>query len=217
MSVSVNPWPAILILASLIILAIVLIVTVAAYQRAPRQRTLVAVLVLAGGLVAAGGLYGFAAYQSYQATSTWTFRYTLDIRGNGTWPESITVPIPADERLLTNLQRASGIANWSLVDTVHGRGLLVRFSGSALLQATVSQFPPPEPLPDTTPTMAANTNCTMQPSNCTGPPQVWVHYSGSAGVAVSLQMAMWYVYAYPVPGWAAYDRLIVPMPSMEPF
>lgn len=216
MSVSINPWPSILTLASLILLAIFLLVTVAAYRRAPRQRTLVAVLVLAGGLAAAGALYGFAAYQAYQGTETWTFAYTLDIRGNGTHTESVTVPIPADERLLENLQRTSGLANWSLVDTLHGRGLLVRFSGSALLQASASRFPPPEPLPDTTPTMAATSNCTAQPSNCTGPPQVWVHYSGSAGVVVSLQMAMWYVYAHPVPGWATYDRLVVPTPAMEP-
>lgn len=214
LAVEFNPWPPIIALASVVVLGIFLLVTVAAYRRAPRQRTLVAVLALAGGLAAASALYGFAAYQGYRATDTWTFRYTVDIRGNGTQPESLIVPIPVDERLLAGLQRTSGTANWSLVDTPHGRGLDVRFVGSALLQAATSQYPPPEPLPNPIPTMPVYTNCTAQPSNCTGPPQVWIYYSGTAGVAVSLSIGSWIIDADPVPGWGAYARLPAPVPTL---
>lgn len=213
MVVAINPWPSIL-LSSLVLFGALLAVAIVAHRRSPRERTLVVVLVLAGAVVAAGALFGLSAYQAYQATNTWTFRYMLDIRGNGTQPESLVVPIPADEALLAGLQRTWGTANWSFVDTPHGRGLFVKFTQSANLQASMSVFPPPAPVPDTTPTMPAYSNCTADPSNCTGLPELWVYYSGSAGVSVSWSMDSWFMEAYPVAGWGTYVRLAAPAPMV---
>ncbi len=213
MVVAINPWPAIL-LSGLVLLGALLAVAIVTHRRSPRERTLVTVLVLAGAVVAAGALFGLSAYQTYQATNTWTFRYMLDLRGNGTQPESLIVPVPADEGLLAGLQSSSGTANWSFVDTPHGRGLFVRFTQSAILQASESAFPPPAPIPDTTPTMPAYSNCTADPYNCTELPELWVYYSGTAGVSVWWSMNSWSMHAYPVVGWGTYVRLAAPVPMV---
>lgn len=186
------------------------------YRRDPQAGTKAAVIALAVGVGTAGGLYAYAAYQAYVFNNTWNFEYMLDIQGNGTAPESLIVPTPQDGTLLANLRASSssGNVNWSFVDTSLGRGLFVQFDGSATLQASVSRFPPPATSDGAGSTMLVWANCTASPSNCTGRPQLWMFYSGSAGARVVLSMPMLYLQAYPTRGWALYETLPVAVPGI---
>src|SRR2546425_1162032 len=98
------------------------------------------------------------AYRQYVAINTQTFEYSIELAPNENAPDSVIVPVPGDESLLANLHATSGTAIWSLVDTAHGRGLRVNFSGAVSLSATFSEPIPPE-VPfghNITPTMYRN-------------------------------------------------------------
>ena len=192
-----------LVVAAILLLG--LLAAVFRYQRTPRRGTAVAIIALALGLAMVTGLSVYSAYQSYVAQNTWTFGYSLAIQGNGTAPESLVAPIAKDESLLGGLHLTSGTANWSLVDTPKGRGLFVRFTGSATIETTVSAVPRPSVFPDTSPTMTVSTNCTAQPSNCTGPPSLWVFYSGPAGTHIALSISSSYLDGDLAVGWATYQ------------
>jgi len=184
------------------------------FRRMPQAKTAVVIVALAVGLSAVVGGWGYSAYQTYLDENTWRFGYLLDVRGNGTAPESLVVPIARDESLLTSLHLTSGTANWSFVDTPKGRGLFVSFTGAAQIQVGLSRVPRPAVLPDTSPTMTVPTNCTAQPSNCTGPPTVWLYYSGPAGAYLGLGVGSVYFSGYLTAGWAAYETLPPPMPGV---
>lgn len=182
------------------------------YRRAPTRKNTAAVIVMAAALATAGGVYAFDAYYVYASNNTWWFQYTVSLEGNGSAPEAMIVPVPRDETLLAHLKLESGSANWSLVDTPYGRGLFVRFTGSALLDTYVSEFPPPGDPSSGDPTMTQASNCTAPQGNCTGAPapQLWMFYSGTAGVQVVFLTTSVGVRAYPAPGWAPYESRFYP-------
>src|SRR5205807_5314725 len=129
-----------------------------------------------------------------------------EVQPNETVRESLIVPIPADSSLLVALHLVSGTANWSFVETIHGRGLYVQFTGSAGLDAFFSEFAPGGVLHNTTLTMM---NSTAQP----GPLTIWIFYSGGGGVTVHFAsggMAMPQSESI-APGWRTYQMLSPPV------
>lgn len=188
-----------------------LILTVLHFLKRPRAGTAIVLFLLVGGL-AATGIFGYVVYRPFVTQNTWSFGYYLRVVGNGTAPESLVVPIVGDESLLTGLHLTSGTANWSFIDTPKGRGLFVQFTRAATMEVSESAFPPPAAPPDTRPTMILPTNCTTQPSNCTGPPSVWAYYSGPAGATVFLSASSLYFSAQLAVGWASYPTEPVPVP-----
>ncbi len=208
--VAVGPNPIFLGLTVLFFFG--LLAAIPAYRRTPTRRTFAPVLVMAVAVATAGGLTAATAYTAYEFNNTYRFGYYLSLDGNTSSPESVIVPVPQDATLLAGLRLTGGTANWSFTDTPHGRGLFVQFSGGAVLEASVSRFPPPSNLSGGAPTMTVLSNCTATPSNCTGPPEFWMFYSGTTGVHVSLSVNYWYIRAYPAVGWGAYEALLV-MPS----
>jgi len=129
--------------------------------------------------VAMGGL-AMASYQEYVLMNTWTYFYGLDIQPNVTHAQAVIVPVPVDTSLLADLHLVSGEANWSFTDTVHGRGLYVRFIGPTTIESRFSEFAPGGSNRDTRLTM---TNASA-PSDW-GP--VWIYYMGSGGVTLQFQ------------------------------
>ncbi len=204
MPATVSYAPVGILLIPALILLIGFVLAIAKYHRTRTRGTLVAVLAFAAGAVVVGSVFAYAAYDSYRQQNTWTFGYSVTVQANGTAPEAIVVPAPTDETLLDGLQLTRGIANWSFVTTPHGRGLFVRFTGSAVLERYISRFPSPAVQPDASPTMAQPSNCTTPSSNCTGFPMYWMYYSGGAGALVSVSLSWASVVGYVRPGWAAY-------------
>lgn len=203
MAVAAGPHPLLLVLLGVLLLGLVAVVL--PYRREPRRKRFAGVVVMAVAFSTVGGLCVATAYNAYELNATYRFTFLVSLQGNGTYPESVIVPVPQDESLLSGLARTSGTANWSLVDTPHGRGLFVRFEGTADLEAKAVRFPPPASPTAGEPTMPVSSNCTAAPSNCTGPPQFWMFYSGNAGVYGIVMVGYEYVRAYPSTGWAAYD------------
>ncbi len=186
------------------------------YGRAPGKGTAAVVASLAIGSALAGGLAAYGTYQTAVSSNTWAFDYDLSVQANGTSPESIVVPIPQDEGLLAGLRLSSGDANWSLVNTSRGRGLYVRFTGAATISASVSLVPRPAVFPDTRPTMAIWSNCTAEPSNCTGLPELWIFYSGPSGASLVLSMPTGTVAAFLASGWGEYEIHPPAVPALQP-
>ncbi len=212
MPVSVGYSPIALLLLPALVLILIGLALAIAMQRQTRSRgALRAVVALAAAAIVVAGLFAYGAYDSYRFQNTWTFGYTVSIQANGSAPESIVVPVPADESLLGGLHLTQGVANWSFVSTPYGRGLFVRFAGSAILETAISRFPPPAVAPNSTPTMLRPTNCTMPSSNCTGLPAYWMFYSGTAGAWVRLSLAFESAGAYLRPGWNAVEMIPAPV------
>jgi hypothetical protein len=207
-----SPLVGLFLVLTLVSLVLGLTVTIVRFLRGPRPAIAIVIILLARGLASVGSV-GYAVYRSYEIQNTWSFGYSLRVQGNGTAPESLVVPIVGDESLLAGLHLTSGTANWSIVDTPRGRGLFVQFTRTASMEASESRFPPPAVVPDTSPTMTVSTNCTAQPSNCTGPPSVWVFYSGPAGARVGLSASSLYFSAFLSVGWASYETWPIPMPQ----
>ncbi len=205
----------VLLVALLALLTFAEVAAVIRYRRTRSRNLATVAIVLGTSLAVVGSAFAFGVYQTYVTQSTWRFGYSVEVQSNGTANESIIVPVPRDEGLLAGLRLASGHANWSLVTTSRGRGLFVQFAGAADLDAYMSAFPPPSPLPDASPTLEAAMNCTAQPSNCTdGPPMFWIFYSGPSGASLSFSVSNWYVNAPLREGWDAYMAL--PPPAAVP-
>ena len=182
------------------------------YSQTGRRGFAVVAVAFALGSVAVVGVLAYGTYQNDLSENTWAFDYSLSVVSNGTGSESVVVPVPQDEPLLAGLRLTSGRANWSFVTTPRGRGLFVQFARAATLEASVALVPRPASLPDTSPTMTVPTNCTAEPSNCTGSPWLWVFYSGPAGAALDLSISDGSVRASLATGWAAYESLPRPVP-----
>lgn len=129
-------------------------------RRAARRDTLAATVCLILAIVfgVQAIFLGIVAYDQYRIQGEQHYSYQLLLSGNATFREGIVVPIPTDETLLTNLHVDSGDANWSLVDTVHGRGLYVSFMGFANLSAQFFEFSPSGRTRDDTPTLGNATS-----------------------------------------------------------
>ncbi len=154
------------------------------------------ILILLIVFVAVSGFLGYGAVQIYVNQSTWNYNYDVGIIANGTGPEYVILPVPQDTSLLASLHLIAGTANWSFVDTPKGRGLYIAFSDDAVFEARVSQFPPPSPLPDTSPTM-------QDAANASGGLRLWVYYPNGPGIHLDLSFPSWYVQATLVPGWTS--------------
>ena len=70
-----------------------------------------------------------------------------------------------------------GAGNWSFVNTTHGLGVYVAFTGVVALSVNPRAFPPPRPPP--------STGITMANGSGVWPGDAWVYYPGTAGVWLS--------------------------------
>ncbi len=215
--VSYSPFPILFLVGLLlIVLAIAAAAAIVRYQRTRRRGALVAAVALGLGLAVVGGVVAYASVESYVLQYTWRYDYDVGIQVDGSASGSLIVPVPGDETLLTGLTVMSGRANWSFINTSRGRGLFVGFVGPFDLGTHVSLFPPPAAPPDTSPTMTVLSNCTMNPSNCTGPPTMWIFYSGPAGAQLGFSTSGWYANGDLKSGWATYESIPPPVPLASP-
>lgn len=166
-------------------------------RKGPPDAKAIILIVLAVCLAIVAALLGYSAYQDYVVQNTSTFTYSVSIWAEGTAPESIVLPIPKDEGLLTGLHLTNGTANWSLVDTEKGRGLYITFEGSASLRVDVAILPPPSPTRDTGPTMEVPYVASVSDYGW------WVFYDGQAGGALDLNLGCYDLHASLVPGWTS--------------
>ena len=201
--ISYSPHPAFAALTGVLCLAF-LVVALRDAQSHKGRRTVALSLALAAVFAVATGGLAYASIQQYVRMNTWTYFYRLDVHPNATSPEVVTVPIPEDASLLAGLHLVSGIANWSFANTVHGRGLYVRFSGPATVESIFSEFAPSGPISKTSLTM---TNSVAFPT------VVWIFYSGG-GATLHFQPGGLVINGEPVVvvGWNLYNLLPPPAP-----
>ena len=170
-------------------------------RRAPSLKLLAAVIAMGIALSALSIVYGYGLNQAYVSSHTWSYSYSVYVHTNGTGPDGIVVPSVVDEGLLDGLSVQSGTANWSLVDTEHGRGIYIAFTGAATLRVSLSRYPAPDPSPDIRWTMT---------NESTRTPDLWIYYPGTAGAYLSLQSSLW-CEGYVRPGWNLYPTQPVPV------
>jgi hypothetical protein len=176
---------------------------VLARKRTPRRSPLpivVASVLLLVATVASGTM----AYSKYAEAQTWSFFYYVEIVPNGNTSGAAVVPIPRNETLLLDLHVSSGNANWSLVDTPHGRGLYIGFTGMASVEASVPGLPRGFPRDEYAPSMAVNVTDYRT--------ETWTFYSGTSGVHVHLQIYFWVLDADLAPGWSTREIGFAPPP-----
>lgn len=203
--VSVSQTPPFLLWGlSLLTLAVLFILSVHRWRLGPSRERLVGLVAAGVALALVATILGNAIYTGYVRENSWTFSYSVSVAGS-VFPDAVIVPSVVDERLLTGLVVASGIANWSFVETIHGRGLYIAFGSNATLSVYVSQFPPPATLPDAGLTLA----------NETGPwPSVWIWHRGSAALSLTFSVNSRFVWPSEVqPGWRAYQVVAAPAPQ----
>ena len=165
-------------------------------KAAPRDRLAAAIcLALAVLFGVQAGFLGVVAYDQYLVQGQQHHYYQLYLRGNATLREGVVVPIPEDESLLANLRVDAGQANWSLVDTFHGRGLYVSFVGSANLRAEFTEFSPAGRTRDDTPTMGNVTTGCMR--------SAYFFVDGPREVLVDLSIDDCFLHAAAIPGWSS--------------
>ena len=175
MSYSQSPLFAILI-AVLAILVMLLALQIRRLRKGATRKLVATVLVTVVATAGVAGLLAYRFYASYVLENTWTFCYYVNIQADGASVDGIVVPAVTNESLLAGLALDSGIANWSLMNTSHGRGLYIAFTGNATLSVYLSRYPPPSPRPDTSPTMTNGTGA---------PPEVWIYHLGAGDVSLS--------------------------------
>ncbi len=167
------------------------------WRKGPRRdktaATVCLVLVVVFG--AQAGFLGVVAYDQYLVQGQQHYDYQLFLHGNATFREGIIVPIPTDESLLTNLRVDSGSANWSLVDTLHGRGLYVSFVGSANLSAEFIEFSPSGRTRDDTPTMGNETYTCVR--------SAYFFLDGPRAIFVDLYIDDCSLHTAAYPGWSS--------------
>jgi len=169
--------------------------------RRPPSRPIILVSVL---LIVAGAVTGTFASSKYAEAQTWKFSYVVEVESNGSASEAVVVPIPRNESLLQNLHVSSGTANWSFVDTSHGRGLYIGFVGRASVESSVPGLPRGFPRGEYAPSMAMNATDYAA--------ETWTFYSGTAGVHIGLQIHFWLLDADLAPGWSTRDVSVAPPP-----
>ena len=170
-----------------------------------RGKATLSITLAAVFAVATAGLV-VGSYQQYVVMNTWSYDFRLEVQPNETVRESLIVPIPGESSLLAALHLIAGTANWSFIETIHGRGLYFQFNGSAGLDALFSEFAPGGAYHNTTLTMM---NSTAQP----GPRTIWIFYSGGGGVTVHFAsggMAMPQSESI-APGWRLHQLLFPPV------
>ncbi len=173
--VSYSQSPLFAILAVfLTVLAVAFALAARRWRLEPDRRRFVRLVAAAVAMAVVASLLGYGVYADYVRRNSWTFTYRISVQGS-VFPDAVIVPAVADEGLLAGLVLESGAANWSLMDTLHGRGLYVAFTANASLSAYASRFPPPVPPPDVSLTM----------TNATGTiPEVWIWHAGSAALSL---------------------------------
>ena len=174
------------------------------WRKAPRHDRAATALCIALAVVFAvqAGYFGVVAHDRYLIETQEHYSYVLFLRGNWTTRGGIVVPIPTDETLLTNLHVDSGEANWSLVDTVHGRGLYVAFRGYANLSAEFREFSPSGRIRDDTPTMGNQTYGCVR--------SAYIFLDGPRAVGVSLYLGDCSLEVAAYPGWTGGEFMCCP-------
>lgn len=150
---------------------------------------------------------GVVAYDQYLQQGVQHYTYQLVITGNASFPETIVVPIPTDESLLSDLRVESGSATWSVVDTAHGRGLYVAFVGSAHLSADFTEFSPSGRTRDDTPTMGNETYGCVR--------SAFFFLDGPTAVLVSLGIDSCSLSGPAYPGWTEGEFQCCPPIAVE--
>ncbi len=164
------------------------------------RRGLTAVFVL---LLVLTGVFGALTAGEVALASTWVYHYYLGVEEAGPGSHAIVLPVPVDTSLLTGLQANRTSANWSLVQTIHGPGLYVAFSGPTTFESAVRMLAPLGNHPDggLAPQLGNQTSW-----------EVWIEYLGADSVNVNFQ----YGYGYTVAGAAAYIGALTPGWSSYP-
>ncbi len=155
-------------------------------------------------LVALSTPITFLAYRQYEAENTYTYGHELKLYPNGTAGDAVIVPIPEEEDLLAGLHVMSGVANWSIANTSHGRGLYVAFVGYASLEAEYSAYGPSRFDHNNTPTMRENVSSFQA--------DAWIYRAASSEVRVDLSIGWCRLGAFPAEGWRTYRMVCVPPP-----
>jgi hypothetical protein len=148
--------------------------------------------------------FAVITYRQYVAINTSTYGYRLELRPNGTARDAIILPIPGDEILISGLRVLSGVANWSIVDTGHGRGLSVEFTGNVSLESSYSVFGESRFNHNDTPTMRENASSYEA--------DVWIYHDTASEVRFDLSIDWCRLSAYPIEGWRTYHVVCVPGP-----
>ena len=146
-------------------------------RRAPGLEAAAVAVAAAVGLAACSGALGYGIYSTYVSSNTWTFSYYAYLQPNGSGPDAVVLPAVVDTQLLSGLRVVEGAGNWSFVNTTHGLGVYVAFTGVVALSVNHRAFPPPRPPP--------STGITMANGSGVGPGDAWVYYPGTAGVWLS--------------------------------
>ncbi len=167
------------------------------FHHSRKNRVTVVALVCAGvALIALSAPIAMSAYRQYVALNTRVYGYDLDVHSNGTGPDAIVVPIPTDEVLVSEMRVVSGIANWSIIDTGHGRGLFVAFAGNASLEARYSVYGSMRNDQNNTPTMRENVSWLET--------DLWVHHATASETRVELWIDCYHLSVDPLEGWRTY-------------
>jgi hypothetical protein len=200
------PWQDVLLPAVVLWIVAGAVIGLAAWlHRHHEGRTAVVALLCVGiVLVALSAPIAVMAHRQYVAINTFTYGYDLAVHSNGTTGDAIIVPIPGEEALVSGLRVLSGVANWSIVETRHGKGLYVAFNGTASVEARYSAFGPSRFDYNDTPTMRENASYYEA--------DVWIYHATTSEVRIELSIEGCRLSAYPTDGWRTYHMECVPAP-----
>src|SRR5438309_4560086 len=109
-----------------------------------RGKATLSITLAAVFAVATAGLV-VGSYQQYVVMNTWSYDFRLEVQPNETVRESLIVPIPGESSLLAALHLIAGTANWSFIETIHGRGLYFQSKAPEGLVAPLTSSPPGAP------------------------------------------------------------------------
>jgi hypothetical protein len=165
-----------ILVPALLILTALFIRQCAHLARERTRRGTAGAVPLAVGIAIVSGVIGYGIYVSYLMENTWHFSYYVTVQG-GPQADAVVVPSVGDESLLSGLALSQGTANWSFVNTIHGRGLYIGFVGNATLSVFIDRFPPPNPAPNTSLTMVNGTGWWSP---------VWIYHARSTPLSLSV-------------------------------
>ena len=203
---SLVPWQDVLRPAVVLWIVAGCVFVLAAWLHHRRKQPRAVVALLCAGVIFVGlsAPVAIDAYHQYEAINTFVYDYSLEFHANGTTRDAIVVPIPGDETLVSSLRVVSGVANWSLIDSEHGRGLYVAFTGNASFEARLSVSGPSRFDRNDTPTVRENASFHEA--------DVWVYHASASELRFDLYIGCSRLSAYPTEGWRTYHVACTPHP-----